>query len=229
MTPEAQRLAIRGNGGQGTNGVKVSKPTCRTNPCGPLVRMLPDPCHTSPDTARERCNGSEAYFNQAGWWWQAQFWATTQAYPDTGVRGPCQAKRRCIRGDRSTVRSAGIRAQRLAPFGCRQGQAKRVRSAGIPAQRLAPFGCRQGQAKRVRSAGIPARISIRCQQGLAKRRYITGHRSTVRSPGIPAQRVAPFGCRQGLAKRIFVRGSGPMPRAGVSSAANPRWSHDAYA
>ncbi len=52
MTPEAQRLAIRGNGGQGTNGVKVSKPTCRTNPCGPLARMLPDPCHTSPDTAR---------------------------------------------------------------------------------------------------------------------------------------------------------------------------------
>ena len=209
MTPEAQRLAIRGNEGQGTNGIKVSKPTCRTNPCGPFVRMLPDPCHTSPDTARERCNGSEAYFNQAGWWrLQAHFWATTQAYPDTGVRGPCQARRRYIRGHRSTVRSAGI-----------------------PARRLAPFGCRHGQAKRVRSAGIPARISIRCQQGQAKRRYITGHRSTVRSPGIPAQRVAPFGCRHGRAKRLYIRltGSGPMPRAVVSSAANPRWSHDAYA
>jgi len=67
VRPEAQRLAIRGNGGQGAIGVKVSKPTCRTNPCGPLVRMLPDPCHASPDTARESCNGSEACFNQAGW------------------------------------------------------------------------------------------------------------------------------------------------------------------
>ena len=194
---------------------------------------------------------------------RAQFCATTQAYPDTGVRGPCQARRRYIRGHRSTVRSAGIPSQRLAPFGCRHGQAKRVRSAGIPAQRLAPFGCRHGRAKRVRSAGIPARFSIRCRQGLAKRRcitgdggtvrspgnpaqrlapfgcrqgqakrrYITGHRSTVRSPGIPAQRVAPFGCRHGRAKRLYIRltGSGPMPRAVVSSAANPRWSHDAHA
>ena len=192
---------------------------------------------------------------------RAQFCATTQAYPDTGVRGPCQARRRYIRGHRSTVRSAGIPAQRLAPFGCRQGLAKRVRSAGIPAR--ISIRCQQGQARRVRSAGIPARISIRCQhgqakrryitgdggtvlspgnpaqrlapfrcqQGQAKRRYITGHRSTVRSPGIPAQRLAPFGCRHGQAKRLYIRhtGSGPMPRAGVSSAANPRWSQDAYA
>ena len=168
MTPEAQRLAIRGNGGQGTNGVKVSKPTCRTNPCGPLVRMLPEPCHASPDTAwgvqRKRSVfqsggvvvAKRSVFQSGGvvWWWlQAHFWATAQAHPYTGVRGQCQAKRRHITGDGGTVRSAGM----------------------------------------------------------------------------PAQRVAPFGCRQGQAKRQYITGDGVGPRGAVSSAANPRWSHDAYA
>ncbi|MFZ4386094.1 MAG: hypothetical protein ACOYOM_14275, partial [Chloroflexota bacterium] len=64
-------------------------------------------------------------------------------------------------------------------------------------------------------ASLPASLS---GVGEAKRSVYksSGDGGTVRSAGIPAQRVAPFGCRQDQAKRIQITGDGGTVRtAGI--------------
>ena len=134
MTPEGQRLAIRGNGGQGTNGVKVSKPTCRTNPCGPLVRMLPDPCHPSPDTARE-VQRKRSMFQSGG----VVAVAGTILGDDTGVsrhRGsgpmPSEASMHHGRWGHRPVRRHPCPAPRAVRVSARKSEARPVRGHPCP-------------------------------------------------------------------------------------------------
>ena len=67
-------------------------------------------------------------------------------------------------------------------------------------------------------ASLPASLS---GVGEAKRSVYksSGDGGTVRSAGIPAQRVAPFGCRHGQAKRLQISGDVVAKRSASQSGA----------
>jgi len=216
VTPESQRLAIRGNGGQGTNGVKVSKPTCRTNPCGPLVRMLPDPCHPSPDTARE-VQRKRSMFQSGG----VVAVAGTILGDDTGVsrhRGsgpmPSEASMHHGRWGHRPVRRHPCPAPRAVRVSPRPSEARPFRRHPCPAPRAVRVSARKSEARPVRGHPCPHLNQVSARPSEASIHHGPSEHRPVPGNPCPAPRAVRVSARPSEASLHQTHGFGAHAKSG---------------